>query len=113
MNGDTYELHRLAQEYLDAGNPREAVATLDYAMREAPGDRALRRLQARALFDFAALGRAESVLRSLLDAEPTDPELLILLARVLRRTGRAADSVVVEKVLAAMGVDPATGTAAA
>ena len=113
MNGDTYDLYRLAQDYLLADNPREAVATLDYALREAPGDRALMRLQARALFDFAALGRAETVLRSLLDVEPTDPELLILLARVLRRAGRPAACVVVEKLLAAMGLDPVTGLALA
>ncbi|MCW2671836.1 MAG: hypothetical protein JWP14_425 [Frankiales bacterium] len=113
MNGDTYDLYRLAQDYLRADNPREALATLDFALREAPADRALLRLQARALFDFAALGRAEAVLRSLLDLEPTDPELLILLARVLRRAGRPAEMVVVERVLAAMGLDPVTGSVAA
>jgi Flp pilus assembly protein TadD len=106
---DLYRLARLAQDYLEAGNPREAVATLDYALRDLPDDRGLQRLQAQALFAFASLGRAESLLRELLEDDPTDPELLVLLARTLQRRGQRDEAAAVHGLLRAMGLDPLSG----
>ena len=109
MSSETFDLYRLAQDYLEAGNPREAVATLDYALRDLPEDRGLQRLQARALFAFASLGRAESLLRALLEDDPTDPELLALLARTLLRGGRRDEAMAVDRLLQAMGLEAASG----
>jgi hypothetical protein len=59
VSTETFDLYRLAPDYLGAGDPRAAVATLEYALRDLPDDRALQRLQAQALYAFPSLGRAE------------------------------------------------------
>ena len=85
---DVYSLFRGAQQGLAAGDPRHAVAMLELALEELPGDLALLRLYARALFDFASLGRAEQVAREVLEHCPGDAETMELLAATLRRSGR-------------------------
>ncbi|MCW2501020.1 MAG: hypothetical protein JWN87_2696 [Frankiales bacterium] len=87
-----YDLYRDAELYLAEGNPRRAVAVLDEALVQEPGDPGLLRLLARGLFAFAALGRAEQVLRTLLDRDPVDAGSAALLGRVLSRQGRPAEA---------------------
>ena len=85
---DVLALYRGAQQALAASDPRHAVAMLELALEELPGDLALLRLYARALYDFASLGRAEQVAREVLERSPADAETMVLLAATLRRSGR-------------------------
>ena len=85
---DVFSLYRGAQHGLAAGDPRHAVAMLELALDDMPGDLGLLRLYARALFEFASLGRAEQVAREVLERSPGDAETMVLLASTLRRSGR-------------------------
>ncbi|WP_345712964.1 tetratricopeptide repeat protein, partial [Kineococcus glutinatus] len=85
---DTLELYRAAQGWLAEGQPREAVRLLDLAAEREPGDPAVHRLLALALFRFAALGRAEALARELVASDAADVVEALLLARTLQRRGR-------------------------
>ncbi|GAB7190878.1 hypothetical protein NUM3379_15850 [Kineococcus sp. NUM-3379] len=85
----TLDLYRAAQGWLREGQPREAVRLLELAEERSPGEPAVRRLLARALFDFAALGRAEELARGLVAADPSDAGAALLLGRTLQRRGDA------------------------
>lgn len=100
-----YELYREAEACLRAGNPRQAVQALDEALLDAPGDTGLLRLQARALLAFAALGRAEEVLRGLLVRHPCDAELALLLAVTLRRQGRRDEAATQARLAHLLGAE--------
>ena len=101
----TLDLYRAAQGWLQEGQPREAVRLLELADEREPGDPAVRRLLARALFAFAALGRAEALARELVEADPSDAEAAVLLGRTLQRRGRAEEAGRWLRLAAAM--DPA------
>ena len=83
----TLDLYRAAQGWLQEGQPREAVRLLELAEQRSPGEPAVRRLLARALFHFAALGRAEALARELVATDPSDAGAALLLGRTLQRRG--------------------------
>ena len=98
----TLDLYRAAQGWLQEGQPREAVRLLEDAEAREPGDPAVRRLLARALFAFAALPRAEALARELVAADPSDAEAALLLGRTLQRRGRAGEAARWLRLAAAM-----------
>ena len=67
------------------------------------GDAAL--LLARAYYQSAQLGRAETAARALVEADPTDVYAVLLLARTLQRGGRHAEAGTWLRRLDAMGYD--------
>ena len=62
-------------------------------------------LLARAYYQSAQLGRAESASRALIEADPTDVYAVLLLARTLQRRGRHAEAGTWLRRLDAMGYD--------
>jgi Flp pilus assembly protein TadD len=95
---DVLALFRGAQQGLAAQDPRHAVSMLELALEELPGDLGLLRLYARALYEFASLGRAEEVARAVLERAPADAETMVLLAATLRRTGRKDEAAVWQRL---------------
>jgi predicted Zn-dependent protease len=77
-------------EPLVADNPHNAEVTL---------------LLARSYYHAASLGRAESVLRQMLERWPSDAYAHLLLARTLQRAGRAEEGARHLKIAEAMGLD--------
>lgn len=88
----------LAEALSDRGDHAAAATAyaelVDEATREDPGHgtTALRTALARAYFGSAQLGRAESVLRELVDESPDDGYLHLLLGRTLQRQRRHDDA---------------------
>lgn len=88
----------LAEGLADRGDHASAAAAfaelVDEATREdvGHGTTALRTSLARAYFGSAQLGRAESVLRELVDESPDDGYLHLLLGRTLQRQRRHDDA---------------------
>jgi tetratricopeptide (TPR) repeat protein len=62
-------------------------------------------LLARAYYQSAQLGRAETASRALIEADPTDVYAVLLLARTLQRRGRHAEAGTWLRRLDAMGYD--------
>ena len=77
-------------EPLVAANPHNAEVTL---------------LLAHSYYHSAALGRAESVLRGMLERWPSDAYAHLLLARTLQRAGRAQEGAPHLKIAEAMGLE--------
>ena len=89
---ETKSYHRAAEllEPLVADNPHNAEVSL---------------LLARSYYYSARLGRAESVLRVMLERWPSDAYAHLLLARTLQRAGRAEEGSPHLKIAEAMGLD--------
>jgi tetratricopeptide (TPR) repeat protein len=81
----SYELFRLAEQYLDDGHPRHAISTLERMDADDLAAPATQRLLALSLYRFAALGRAREIVERLVEADPSDAESAHLLGRTLMR----------------------------
>lgn len=75
---------------------------LSQAAALAPTDRALHTDLARACFDSAQLGRAESAFRALVGLDPTDLWARRGLARTLRRQSRHAEAAAADRIADAL-----------
>jgi len=74
---------------VDSAEPASASSPADGVLHSVTG---LRLLLARAYFQSAQLGRAESTLQRVIDEAPTDAYAHLLLGRTLQRAGRHADA---------------------
>lgn len=93
-----------ARGLFDNGDFRAAASALSDLLAELDGPQPddqqpllhstadLRLLLARAYFESAQLGRAESVLRGLIEEAPTDAYAHLLLGRTLQRAGRHGEA---------------------
>ncbi|MFI7588659.1 tetratricopeptide repeat protein [Spongisporangium articulatum] len=99
---EVFDLYRLGSLFLDIDDPRSAVGHLEAALEREPGDPAIERLLARALYRFAALGRAEELLRRIVERDPADVESTFLLGRTLQRRGRPVEARTYLRLAAAM-----------
>lgn len=93
----TLDAARSESEWLDEarlrilrGQWQEAQVTLERALTEYPGSKALRRAQAAALQQAGRKREAESLLQALLEHDPTDSASAFALARMLADQGRVA-----------------------
>lgn len=102
----TIDRVRLAEGYLDGGNPLLAVDLLEAARPHIDGDRAAELLLARAYFHTARLSRAREVLESLVDRGPTDVWTRFLLARTLERQSEIGRAVSQLRIVTAMSDRP-------
>jgi hypothetical protein len=102
----TIDRVRLAEGYLDGGNPLLAVDLLEAARPHIDGDRAAELLLARAYFHTARLSRAREVLESLVDRGPTDVWTRFLLARTLERQSEIGLAVSQLRIVTAMSDRP-------
>jgi len=89
----------LARGLVDAGDYTAAASALAQLVAEASAEDTvlhdtteLRELLARAYFASAQLGHAEAVLRELVEEQPTDGWLHLLLGRTLQRQSRHDDA---------------------
>ena len=104
------ENYRLAEEYLDSGDPRSAVRLLEPLVSDDPKDgpaqdtatTAVRLLLARAYFHTAQLRRAEQQFRLVLDRDPTDHFAHFALGRTLERQSRPDEALRHYRIAAAM-----------
>ncbi|HEX3815608.1 MAG TPA: tetratricopeptide repeat protein [Mycobacteriales bacterium] len=103
---EVYELYRAGERHLAEGDVRQAVEELEAAARLEPEATDIVRLLARAYFKRAALGRAETAARAVLETSPTDAETTHLLGRCLLRQGRRADATGWLRLAAAMNPRP-------
>jgi tetratricopeptide (TPR) repeat protein len=103
------ESFRLAEQYLDDGDPQSAVRLLEplvsadaEAPKGIPSRLAARLLLARAYFHSADLDRAEEQFRRVLDLDPADHFAHFALGRTLERQGRPVEALRHYRIAAAM-----------
>lgn len=99
-----YEEFRCAQLAYELGDPRGAARLLEPVVAAEPTSTSALELLARALFASAQLGRAEQVLRELVDRRPDDPWGWFALARTLERQSRHEEAVEPRRVADALGL---------
>lgn len=83
----------------------QAAALLEPLVADNPANAEIALLLARSYYHSAALGRAETVLREMLERWPSDGYAHLLLARTLQRAGRAEEGAPHLKIAEAMGLD--------
>ncbi|GGP61182.1 tetratricopeptide repeat protein [Saccharothrix coeruleofusca] len=103
---DVVELLRIGRGFRAAGDPSGAARYLTEAAEAVPGDRTVLTELALAHFQSAALGRAEAVLRELVELDPSDGYARLLLGRTLSRQSRHAEALPQLKLAAALTRDP-------
>lgn len=103
---DVRELLAKGREFRAAGDPSGAARFLVEAAEHAPTDRTVLTELALAHFQSAALGRAEAVLRTLVDLDPSDGYARLLLGRTLTRRSRPAEALPELRLAAALTRDP-------
>jgi len=96
------ENYRLAELYLDSGDPRSAVRLLEPLASGTFATTAVRLLLARAYFHSAQLRRAEQQFREVLDLDPTDHFAHFALGRTLERQSRLDEALRHFRLAAAM-----------
>ncbi|GAB2954374.1 hypothetical protein GCM10027280_48460 [Micromonospora polyrhachis] len=101
------EVRRLrhAEALLDRRDPLGALTLLAPLLADHGDDPNVRLLAARAYFASAQLGRAEQLLRILVDRSPGDAYVRHLLGRTLQRQGRATQAAAHLRLTAAMSPD--------
>lgn len=82
----------------------QAAALLEPLVAQHPGNAEVLLLQARSYYYSAQLGRAEGVLREMVQRWPSDGYAHLLLARTLQRAGRAEEGARHLKLAEAMGL---------
>ncbi|MET3963422.1 Tfp pilus assembly protein PilF [Marmoricola sp. OAE513] len=103
---DAASAYRVAFDLLSRRAPEEALALLEPALAEDPGNTGLRTLRAWAYFIRVQLGSAETELRSLVEETPDDVWTRFTLGRVLERQSRYDDALPQLRLAAAMSGDP-------
>ncbi len=98
-----YDEFRRAEDFLASGQPTRAARIIQPVVEAVPGHRAALELLARAYYGSAQLGRAELVLRRLVDLSPDDGWPRHALARTLERAGRADEAIEHRRVAVALG----------
>lgn len=83
---------RLAEAYLEGGDPLQALDMLEPLHEELDGHSAGQLLLARAYYHSAQLGRAQATLEHLVELAPTDHYARFLLGRTLERRNRPAEA---------------------
>ena len=106
VTDDVFDLYRMGASALQAGQPRAAVAALESADAAAPGNPAVERLLGLAYYRFAALGRAERLLRRAVERDPADVEAIFTLGHTLLRRGRPREALPWLRMTAAMDPCP-------
>jgi tetratricopeptide (TPR) repeat protein len=109
--GGPESAYRVAHDLLARRAPVEALAVLEPALAEDPGDTGLRSLRAWAYLIRAQLGRAEEELAALVEDDPSDVWSRHALGRALERQSRYADALPHLRLAAAMSGDPEHETA--
>jgi Flp pilus assembly protein TadD len=84
--------YRTAHDLLARRFPREALELIEPALADEPGNTGLRTLQAWAYLLRAQLQKAEAVLRTLVDEDPSDAWAQHALGRALERQSRYAEA---------------------
>ena len=84
---------------------KTAVERFTEALAEEPGNAGAREYLARAYYHRASLKPAEEECRRILDADPTNEYVLLLLARSLERQNKHDDAAGVRRLLAAVSGD--------
>lgn len=82
-----------------------AIERLTSVLEEHPDNLSVREYIARAHYHRAALGKAEAQCRIILEADPTNEYVSLLLARSLERQNRNQEAQAVRRVLAALTGD--------
>jgi Flp pilus assembly protein TadD len=102
---DVLELLRKGREFRAAGDPSSAARYLVQAAEETPRDRTVLTELALAHFQSAALGKAEGVLHTLVDLDPSDGYTRLLLGRTLSRQSRNDEALPQLRLAAALTRD--------
>ena len=89
METDAYDLYRSAQRLIEEREASAAVPLLEEAARQLPDEPAILRLLALAHYGSKSFTAAESLLRSLVAADPLDADSLHMLGKTLELTGRS------------------------
>jgi thioredoxin-like negative regulator of GroEL len=97
--------YRLAYDLLCRRAPSEALAVVEPALAEEPGNSGLRTLRAWAFLVRAQLGRAEEELESLVADDPSDVWARHALGRALERQSRYAEALPHLRLAAVMSGD--------
>ncbi|MEU4740600.1 tetratricopeptide repeat protein [Actinosynnema sp. NPDC023658] len=107
---DVLELLRKGRMFRAAGDPSGAARYLAEAAEHAPHDRTVLTELALAHFQSASLGKAEGVLKALVDLDPSDGYTRLLLGRTLSRQSRHAEALPQLRLAAALTRDPEVET---
>lgn len=99
------DAYRQAWELLEANAPARALKFLEPALEAEPESTAMRTLRAWAYFQSAQLKNAESDLRILVEAAPTDVWARFTLGRVLERQSRYDEALPHLRLAAVMSGD--------
>ena len=102
---DAVERYQQAWRLLEDRQPRQALEVLEPALEQEPDSVSLRTLRAWAYFKTAQLTRAESDLRRLVDACPTDVWARFSLGRTLERQSRLSEALAHLRLAYAMSGD--------
>lgn len=86
------DLYREAETLLAARDAVAAVPLLQQAAGQLPGERAIERLLALALYGTSSFGAAEPILRRLVEASPLDADVRHLLGQTLAALGRTEEA---------------------
>ena len=97
--------YRIAHDLLSRRFPREALDLIEPALADDPRNTGLRTLQAWAFLQRAQLQRAESVLRGLVEDDPSDAWAQHALGRALERQSRYAEALGPLRLAAVMSGD--------
>lgn len=98
--------YRAAFDLLSRRAPEEALALIEPALAEDPGNTGLRSLRAWAYFVRVQLAPAEAELRSLVEETPDDVWARFTLGRTLERQARYDDALPHLRLAAVMSGDP-------
>ncbi|HEU4567871.1 MAG TPA: tetratricopeptide repeat protein [Marmoricola sp.] len=97
--------YRAAYDLLCRRFPREALDLIEPALAAEPGNTGLRTLLAWAYLQRAQLGKAEEVLRGLIEVDPTDVWAQHALGRALERQSKYAEALPHLRLAAVMSDD--------
>lgn len=87
-----HDEYRLATFYFDSKAYADAARMLEGVLAEEPANLSVRLLLARSYYHSAQLGRAESELLRILEADPAEDYARLMLGRTLERQGRAEEA---------------------
>lgn len=98
----TYEM---AVSAFDRRDYRTAIRRFTELSAIEPHNRSIREYLARAYYHTAALPKAEAACRQILDEDPTNVYVGLVLARTLERQSRSDEAMTIRRMLAAMTGD--------